>query len=384
VVLFAYCVFCCVYIWHWLTHSTTTTPLNNPAVASFARKTGDYYSLSVPDLKVLALAFQLEKQVHGMVNIRENPRDSNNAAPAGPQRASLMDQMNASAPKRLVDQKKINTFNVDDLLFLSVDEYSAKHGYQPEQVLRNQQEEEKKAALELQKKNAEKKAIENANKNGAASSGKKVSQSPFSFGSDGGWVTPDNLQDYLLKNQKTDDDSTLSDSSVGCITTDFAMQNVMLQMGLRLISVNGLAISSVKQWVLRCHACFKVVKDMSKEFCPGCGNHTLVKMSATVTANGQTRFHGGLKKVFNKRGTKYSIPKAKGGRELKDAIFREDALPVKGRKKKESFADYDPFKDAIEFGYTSVGGPRAYQKTVGYNQRNPNIPKRRSGKKKRK
>jgi RNA-binding protein NOB1 len=35
------------------------------------------------------------------------------------------------------------------------------------------------------------------------------------------------------------------------------MQNVMLQMGLRLLSVNGMAINTLRQFVLRCHACFK-------------------------------------------------------------------------------------------------------------------------------
>lgn len=37
----------------------------------------------------------------------------------------------------------------------------------------------------------------------------------------------------------------------GCVTTDFAMQNVLVQMGLPLLSVNGMTITSIKQWVLR-------------------------------------------------------------------------------------------------------------------------------------
>jgi len=45
--------------------------------------------------------------------------------------------------------------------------------------------------------------------------------------------------------------------SVGCMTADFAMQNVLLQMGLNLVSTEGKRIDRVKSWVLRCHACFK-------------------------------------------------------------------------------------------------------------------------------
>ena len=47
---------------------------------------------------------------------------------------------------------------------------------------------------------------------------------------------------------------------VGCMTADFAMQNVLLQMGLGLVGVEGKRIERVKSWVLRCHACFKYVR----------------------------------------------------------------------------------------------------------------------------
>lgn len=46
---------------------------------------------------------------------------------------------------------------------------------------------------------------------------------------------------------------------VGCMTADFAMQNVLLQMGLSLVGMEGKRIERVKTWVLRCHACFKSV-----------------------------------------------------------------------------------------------------------------------------
>ena len=44
---------------------------------------------------------------------------------------------------------------------------------------------------------------------------------------------------------------------VGCMTADFAMQNVLLQMGLSLVGLEGKRIEKVNTWVLRCHACFK-------------------------------------------------------------------------------------------------------------------------------
>lgn len=51
-----------------------------------------------------------------------------------------------------------------------------------------------------------------------------------------------------------------STSSVVCVTADFAMQNVILQMGLRLASPDGRLIQQTRRWALRCTACFQVSK----------------------------------------------------------------------------------------------------------------------------
>ena len=71
---------------------------------------------------------------------------------------------------------------------------------------------------------------------------------------DEGWITPSNIK--KIKDAKKAE-KPLPLAKVACITTDFAMQNVLLQMRLRVISFEGMAIRSAKTWVLRCHACFK-------------------------------------------------------------------------------------------------------------------------------
>ena len=50
------------------------------------------------------------------------------------------------------------------------------------------------------------------------------------------------------------------ESTVSIITADFAMQNVALQMGLRLVTPDGRRINRLSKWVLRCAACFQVTK----------------------------------------------------------------------------------------------------------------------------
>ncbi len=116
------------------------------------------------------------------------------------------------------------------------------------------------------------------------------------------------------------------ESAVCCVTADFPMQNVLLQMGLRLAAPDGLRISSVSRWVLRCSACFQVTKEVGRLFCPRCGNATLDKVRVVVGPDGAEQY--GVKKKHILRGTKFSIPKPRGGRN-RDVILREDQLLTK-------------------------------------------------------
>lgn len=83
---------------------------------------------------------------------------------------------------------------------------------------------------------------------------------------DGEWITPTNVAlhksralDLLPSADASRKGKGKQDEEVaaGCMTADFAMQNVLLQMGLSLVGVEGKRIQKVKTWVLRCHACFK-------------------------------------------------------------------------------------------------------------------------------
>ncbi|KAJ3187438.1 Nin1 binding protein [Gaertneriomyces sp. JEL0708] len=171
----------------------------------------------------------------------------------------------------------------------------------------------------------------------------------FVGGEDDGWITPDNINkvkaQQVYGKQKRQRKRKAQILEVACITSDFAMQNVLLQMGLKLLSVDGMAIDRVQSYVLRCHACFKVTKDMERKFCPSCGNNTLLRTTIGVDSEGNVTYY--LKKNFeyNLRGTKYSIPQPKGGRRNDDMILREDqreyqrAVSYQRRAK----ASVDPF-----------------------------------------
>jgi RNA-binding protein NOB1 len=78
---------------------------------------------------------------------------------------------------------------------------------------------------------------------------------------EGEWITPTNVGLHKSREvgllPKAELEKEVDVIGVGCMTADFAMQNVLLQMGLNLVGSEGKRIQKVKNWVLRCHACFK-------------------------------------------------------------------------------------------------------------------------------
>lgn len=128
-----------------------------------------------------------------------------------------------------------------------------------------------------------------------------------------------------------------------CATTDFAMQNVLLQMNLILLSTDGMRIRRLKSWVIRCGACFKIhgadedFRDetnhyMKRLFCSHCGSGDMMqRISASVDGKtGRLKLHFSRRKQgrhHSIRGTKFSLPKAGSGNKYKgDLLLREDQL----------------------------------------------------------
>ncbi|KAF9534695.1 Nin one binding Zn-ribbon like-domain-containing protein [Crepidotus variabilis] len=166
---------------------------------------------------------------------------------------------------------------------------------------------------------------------------------------EGEWITPSNVSlhksramDLLPKDGMKSGEAEQLGS--GCMTADFAMQNVLLQMGLNLVGLEGKRIEKVKTWVLRCHACFKLCKDNSKKFCPSCGNPTLIRASVTVAAPGASpdaqpmQVHLKRNFQYKLRGTKYSIPAPKAGSAKSGSrtglILREDQVEYMRARKR--------------------------------------------------
>ena len=237
-----------------------------------------------------------------------------------------------------------------------------------------------------------------------------------------GWINPTNLEtcknsglnminsqaadncdaDFVLasgkkkrnkKNKKKENESVKHDQrpcNVACVTTDYAMQNVMVQMGLQVLSIDCRLIKQVKQWVLRCGACYQVHYDMDRLFCSRCGANMMQRISAsTDSRTGELRLHLKKNYHYNTRGLVHSLPKA--GKQKKydgELLLREDQLlsgiwrqkVVKVRKDVRSAFGEDVTSDVGL--HINKGAPIK----VGLGRRNPNADKgrERRGKKKKK
>eukprot|EP00775_Hariotina_reticulata_P013406 gene13406-13534_t len=113
-------------------------------------------------------------------------------------------------------------------------------------------------------------------------------------------------------------------------------QNVLLQMGLRLLTRDGRRIARLSRYALRCSACFTVTREAGRLFCPKCGNLSLDRVEVVVGPNGAEYY--GARKRHILRGTKFSLPKPRGGRNSRDPVLREDIflLKVKALGKKRA------------------------------------------------
>ncbi|KAJ1277519.1 hypothetical protein BS78_04G010500 [Paspalum vaginatum] len=396
-------------------------------VTRFARETGDIQTLSDVDIKIIALAYMLEAEIHGTSHLREHPpplREVNvrklSEAPLpgwGSNVPNLkeweeLDQMSEAGGEinsRILPLKDLEKQDVPMSETNSVSEAQEEAEHHPlkkdapvawEEDENNEgwtpavsrsthrrylQRKARRDALKEsgqsfetssvapsidaeedilehggfehgltsadgpssapEKINASPDGLEHQVENGPEIAGEPLCSDPLASGDDTDACTKE-LENLDIKcdieggddSHSVDDESSeqswalrsLSESTVACVTSDYAMQNVILQIGLRLLAPGGMQIRQMHRWVLRCHACSKVTQEVGKIFCPKCGNGgTLRKVSVTVGENGITM--ASRRPRITLRGTKFSLPMPQGGRDAitKNPILREDQLPQK-------------------------------------------------------
>lgn len=118
--------------------------------------------------------------------------------------------------------------------------------------------------------------------------------------------------------------------SVVCCTSDFSMQNVLVQLGLRVVSPNGQSIRAVRRYVMYCNACYRIHRkesDLTRLFCAYCGANHLSRVNCTVLDSGEVKLHLKRNYALSQKGTKYSLPAPGMQPRFKgELLLREDQL----------------------------------------------------------
>jgi len=162
---------------------------------------------------------------------------------------------------------------------------------------------------------------------------------------DDGWITPGNV-----KHKKKEFSGGIPPAQdkkvmVACMTTDFAMQNVLKQIGLNILGTDGMVIKETKTWILRCYGCFTTTPIMDKQFCPKCGNKTLKRVSVTVNSDGSQQIHISTRRPLSTKGKKFSLPAPKGGKHAVNPRLFEDQREPQQRISKKALAKTNPMSE---------------------------------------
>lgn len=377
------------------------------AVINFARKTGDFAYLSLTDLRVMALSYMLEVEANGSEHLKTSPQNSQtisrdakgrlvSPAPTLPCKyyGTAMGCKYGAECKFLHDDSvaEQNANAKVDILcryFNTVD--GCKFGdkcpfvHDASAVAPAAKEEDEPSAVEGPVSDS----VRNADVKSRILGGFGASSNAGANDDDGkNWIHSDNFGKFLSSpfGDSTGVEAISAEMQVACITTDFSMQNVLLQIGLRLLSSEGMVIKRVKQWILKCVACFTTSTEMERVFCPKCGNNTMERVSYSIGQDGQMTFYTRANRPTKLTGTKFSLPKPKGGRDG-DLLLREDQLMfgIWGQRQRQH---KKVMQSAFGENVAHDLGVKAEKQNglqVGYGRMNPNAQKgrERRGKKKR-
>lgn len=310
------------------------SPASIKFVTDFARRTGDLAVLSRPDIHIIALTYEIEcERNHGDWRLRKLPGQKvlNGAPP--PSTPTSAEQTTADADVTSEPQSREGSDVTAASLNVSTDPAAStlegNHVLQGSRILSDgerkdqgevhsgKRDEEPAEDLVLslaeQMKNSTVEDEVEAEQDLVSPPKVDFAQNSTedSASDSEGWITPSNLK----KKQAKDASAAATEKAepktmqVAVLTTDFAMQNVILQINLNLLSPSLHRVKQLKTFVLRCHACFQVTKEMSRQFCPRCGKPTLTRVACSTNVNGEFKLHLKKNMQWNHRGDRYSIPK---------------------------------------------------------------------------
>lgn len=327
-------------------------------VIEFAKKTGDYLSLSSADIKVIALTYQLEKELIGSAHLRNEPIVAKTIA-SKQKPAELLDQNPLvgfynppSSQEDLEEKGRQNRL----LIAENIEEEEEKHRQnQLNDAIEHEtsndgqsapddakddddafDEHDEQLAAEFSKLDCNLVSESDADQILVAVRDENQSITEVSDASDDSdnesgsgsesdrddWITPKNVVEMKSACGKEVAEDTVC--RVACMSTDFAVQNVLKQINLNIAALDGRIIKQMRTYILRCYGCFKTTSIMTKIFCPNCGHKTLKRVAVSMNEQGQQVIHINLRRPLTAKGKNQSIPRPQGGKHSSNPILFED------------------------------------------------------------
>ncbi len=353
--------------------------LRNPSreslkvITDFARKTGDLAVLSKPDIQIIALAYELEcernggdwrlRRVPGQKGMNGPPPKKQDGGPDQSKTTGEIEDKGNRVSSAIQETDNPSGLATPKDSQLELEDAAASSAQSYSQAVQASNVVPDIESLDISSPDPVRSIVIKAELLASTPQPEDRPEllDPDSSDSDG-WITPSNVKKHQAKDLDSATEPISDDAKiqVATITTDFAMQNVLLQMNLNLLSTSLQRVKKVKTWILRCHACFEKTKDMSRQFCSRCGKPTLTRVSCTVNQNGKFAIHLKKNMQWNHRGDRFSIPKpvpgaasgkvgqGKGGGKGgwgQELIFAEDqkeylrALSGQSRRKEKNLMD---------------------------------------------
>jgi RNA-binding protein NOB1 len=298
------------------------TPASYEHVAQFSKKTGDFPVLSRQDLGILALAYEIEQERKKEVQAEkvdgerkettsdEKPADEK-TADEGPSESVVEEEKTISEPPAApADSQSDSGTPAQSLTEISPSEPPAETtSSETPAVTADSSPNTEPVEDEISKLH-----LSSEEPTQPSDDPQDAQTSSSEDDKDGEWITPSNLK----KHQAKDSGVSITEKepvqlSCATMTTDYAMQNVLLQLKLSLISPSMQRIKNLRTYIMRCHACFLTTKEMDKQFCPRCGGATLKRVACSTNAKGEFKIHLSSKFQYNNRGNRYSVPKPVAG-----------------------------------------------------------------------
>uniref|UniRef100_A0AC34QJ73 RNA-binding protein NOB1 n=1 Tax=Panagrolaimus sp. JU765 TaxID=591449 RepID=A0AC34QJ73_9BILA len=357
------------------------------AVIDVSKKTGDYASLSLVDIKVIALTLDLHIENCGRESVvfdvkPQEPiwEDVNELRRKKNERLSAKN-IDASGDAENEAVKELENLNLEDKEVddKSHEEFTNCENEESDVVDLSENspetDEDELSDTETSKGESDDSASEKESDEKHQSIGGRV-RSGF-----GEWIDESNLQEVIGRMEAP----TLPDHlkmKVACMTTDFALQNVLLHMKMNICSVDGMKISRLRTYILRCRICKNLTSVVSKLFCPKCGHNSLHKVSVSVDKNNVRRIHIDPERERVKRGYRYTMPKPKGGKHGNDILYMEDQhLPMNHMARiHENPVNAGPFALHDVASRAAMLGLRSFGRQL---PKNPNVVRKKHPKKKK-